>query len=116
MPKNVGAFVGLLYLLASLSAGVLSLTWIYSAARNAHVLADGLKVSPPWAVGSTLRFLIHSPARMFHQFEIRNERFKFTFATRPGPAPERGCKYCVTDAEKDAPDSESPTEQQRGVS
>jgi len=61
-----------------------------------------LRGTSPWAVDSTLRFLIHSPARMFGQSEIKNERFTFAFVTKPGPAPEWSCKYCVTGVEKDA--------------
>ena len=38
-------------LVALLVAGFLTLKWIYRTSRNAHALADGLSVRPPWAVG-----------------------------------------------------------------
>jgi hypothetical protein len=41
----------LLNLAAMVVVGVLVLKWIYRTNRNAHALADGLQISPPWAVG-----------------------------------------------------------------
>ena len=49
----------------------------------------------PWKVGTEQVFLIHSPARMFGGYDVRAKRFRFTFQTRPGPASERDCQYCV---------------------
>ena len=42
---------GLLEVVVYLVSGFLTLKWIYRASRNAHVLARGLEISPPWAVG-----------------------------------------------------------------
>jgi len=42
---------GILYTLTYLIAGFLTLKWIYRVSKNAHVLASGLTVSAPWAVG-----------------------------------------------------------------
>jgi hypothetical protein len=47
---GVGA-VEILEGLVSLISGILVLKWIYRSSRNAHVLARGLEISPPWAVG-----------------------------------------------------------------
>lgn len=41
----------LLYLLTFAVSGFLILKWIYRVSRNAHSFAEGLQVSPPWAVG-----------------------------------------------------------------
>lgn len=44
--------VGLLPLfVANVVGGFLALKWIYRVSRNAHALAAGLTVRPPWAVG-----------------------------------------------------------------
>jgi hypothetical protein len=41
----------LIQALVYLVSGFLTLKWIYRASRNAHTLARGLMISPPWAVG-----------------------------------------------------------------
>lgn len=38
-------------LVALVLAGFLSLKWVYRVSRNAHAMASGLSVRPPWAVG-----------------------------------------------------------------
>ena len=44
--------IGLMPLLvANIVAGFLALKWIYRVSRNAHSMATGLTVRPPWAVG-----------------------------------------------------------------
>jgi hypothetical protein len=40
-----------LFTFVYLVAGFLTLKWIFRVSRNAHVLASGLTVRPPWAVG-----------------------------------------------------------------
>lgn len=45
------ALFALPYLVVLLTAAFLSLKWIYRVSRNAHALAPGLEIRPPWAVG-----------------------------------------------------------------
>jgi hypothetical protein len=45
------ALAGLLLAAASLVTAFLVLKWIYRVSRNAHAVARGLTISPPWAIG-----------------------------------------------------------------
>jgi hypothetical protein len=45
------AALWLVYLMVVVVSGFLILKWIYRISRNAHAAAQGLRISPPWAVG-----------------------------------------------------------------
>jgi hypothetical protein len=51
----------------------------------------------PWKQGTTVAFLIHSPARMFGRYDVKGEQFRFTFAVEQGTVAKRDCRYCITD-------------------
>jgi len=52
----------------------------------------------PWKLGSEQVFVIHSPVRMFGNYDLKGEKYRFTFekAFRRLPI-DRSCRYCVTD-------------------
>jgi hypothetical protein len=41
----------ILQVISAIVTGVLMLKWIYRSSRNAHALASGLTITPPWSVG-----------------------------------------------------------------
>ena len=51
MVEVIRGLGGLVQVLAFLVVGFFILKWIYRTSRNAHALAKGLTITPPWAVG-----------------------------------------------------------------
>lgn len=47
----ISGLAGFGLLATLLVSGVLTLKWIYRVTMNSHVLASGLRVSPPWSIG-----------------------------------------------------------------
>jgi hypothetical protein len=70
----------------------------------------------PWAAGSDQVLLIHSPARMFGRYDLKGERFRFTFEVDPTPSSERDCRYCVTDLKPEKSDQSKAVQQCSGRS
>ena len=52
----------------------------------------------PWKAGSEHMFLIHSPVRMFGRYDLKDEKYRFTFERAShAPRTDRDCRFCVTD-------------------
>ena len=72
-----------------------------------HVRIDRVLLGePPWAVGTAVDFLIHSPSRTFGRDSVKNGKFRFTLEENPSVVHQRGCKYCLVALERDATGNE----------
>jgi len=53
-----------------------------------------LSGSSPWAAGTSVVFIIHSPGLMFHTYDMSGQNFVFTFTPEPDNS---WCRYCLKD-------------------